>query len=58
MLYRLKRLQPGGATSLPAIRTPEGEVLTQAEGMAATLAAYWSTVFTAKPVDTTLLPEW
>ena len=57
VLTRLRKLQPGAATALKAVRGPDGTVTLDPAGMARELATYWQGVFTARPVDLTELPE-
>ena len=58
ILTRLKKLQPGEATSLNAIKNDDGEIVTDAAAIAAALQTQWAKVFASKPIDGQLLTRW
>ena len=55
---RLRRLRPGGTTTLSALSAPDGSVVTDPEQMAELLKQHWEEVFKAKPVNAALLQAW
>ena len=51
ILGRVRRLAPGAASSVKAIRLPDGSIRTDIAGIAEELKRHWSQVFAAKPFD-------
>ena len=55
---KLRRLVPGGTTTLKAMRTAAGAVTTDPREMAAALCDHWGDTFASKPVAQVRLAEW
>ena len=58
ILTRLKRALPGSTTSISAIQTLSGDIVTSASDIAEALKQHWQRTFTEKPIDTDVLTRW
>ena len=58
MQVRLRRLMPGTSSSLAAVRTEDGRIVTDPGDIAEALRNHWAEVFRRKELDATTLEEW
>ena len=58
IISKLKRLLPGGSTTLAAMQTESGEVTDKADEMAEALRVHWERVFQAPLVNLAEMREW
>jgi hypothetical protein len=55
---RLKRLAPGGSSSLKALRLMDGEITTEPSKIASDLARHWSQVFPKVELEDDFMEQW
>ena len=55
---KLKKLKPGGSSSLKAVQKPDMSIATDQVEIAAELARHWGEVFKKRGIDTKGLEEW
>ena len=55
---KIKKLAPGGASTIDAMQDASGKVVTSPEEIAEVLRSHWGKVFSEKQVDTTALQIW
>ena len=55
---RLRRLKPGCCNVLAALQTARGDVISDADAVAAELRLYWQDIFCSRPCDRGILGRW
>ena len=58
ILTKLKRLVPGTTTSLPAVQSPSGEIMTEPKEMAEVLCQHWRSTFSRTDINEEQLQGW